>query len=213
MKKKSERRNTSFRRKSRLREPYDVILIVCEGSKTEPDYFKALKNRLRLSNANISICGRECGTAPISVVDFALQKQKEKYEYDRIFCVFDKDQHETYDAALDKIRSQPRKNKIEAINSIPCFEYWLLLHFENITRPYQAVGNRSICEQVIRDLGQHIQQYEKGMNNVFELTYPLVNEAIRQAERREVQCIENGTDNPSTKVHHLVKYLQNIVNN
>lgn len=41
MKKKKERRNTSFRRRVKHREPYDVILIVCEGSKTEPDYFKA----------------------------------------------------------------------------------------------------------------------------------------------------------------------------
>lgn len=213
MKKKKERRNISFRRRVRIREPYDVILIVCEGSKTEPDYFKALKNKLRLSSANISICGRECGSAPISVVDFALQKQKEKYEYDRVFCVFDKDQHETYTAALDKIHSQPRKLKVEAITSAPCFEIWILLHFQNTDRPYEATGNRSICEKVIQDLRRHIPRYAKGMNNVFELTYPAVDEAITRAELRDRRCIEDETDNPSTEVHNLVKYLRNIKGN
>lgn len=213
MKKKKERRNTSFRRRVKQREPYDVILIVCEGSKTEPDYFKALKNKLRLSSANIIICGKECGTAPISIVDFALQKQKEWYAYDRIFCVFDKDQHKTYKAALDKIRSQPKRFKVEAITSVPCFELWILLHFTSTARPYQATGNRSICEQVICDLRKHIPGYEKGMNNVFELTYPSVDKAITRTELRERQCNEDGTDNPSTKVHNLVKYLQNIKGN
>lgn len=207
---KRERRSLSFRRRVKLREPYDVVLIVCEGAKTEPNYFKELKNRLRLSNANISICGKECGTDPLSIVDFALQKQKENYEYDRVFCVFDKDRHNTYRPALDKIRSQPKKINIEAVNSVPCFEYWLLLHYRDATRPYQAGGNNSICGQVVRDLREYISRYNKGMVNSLELTYHAVGDAIRYAESRERFCNEDGTDNPSTKVHHLVTYLQNV---
>ena len=124
-----------------------------------------------------------------------------------------KDQHETYNAALDKIRSQPKRFKVEAITSVPCFELWILLHFKITARPYQATGTRSICEQVIRDLRKHIPRYEKGMNNVFELTYSSVDKAITRTELRERQCNKNGTDNPSTKVHNLVKYLRNIKGN
>lgn len=211
MSRKVERRNVSLRRKrGKPREPYDVVLIVCEGAKTEPTYFKALKNELRLSNANITICGKECGPAPKLVVEFALQKHRERGDYDRIFCVFDKDQHETYQTALDKINASQKKIKIEAITSVPCFEFWILLHFEDAARPYEATGNSSICDQVVRDLRRHIPTYEKGMNDILKLTYPSVDEAIRRAELRERRCSEDGTDNPSTKVHTLVHYLRNI---
>lgn len=211
MSRKKERKNVSlYRKRGKPREPYDVVLIVCEGSKTEPTYFKALKNELRLSNANIDICGKGCGPAPKSVVEFALQKHKERGDYDRIFCVFDKDQHETYQTALDKIKSLPRKIKIEAITSVPCFEFWILLHFENTVRPYEAMGNSSICDQVVRDLRRHIREYEKGMKDVFDRTYPYVDEATSRAALRESRCNEDGTDNPSTKVHRLVSYMRNI---
>ena len=64
------RKIASLYRKRKSREPYDVVLIVCEGAKTEPSYFTALKKELRLSSTNIHICGKECGSAPINVVDY-----------------------------------------------------------------------------------------------------------------------------------------------
>jgi len=39
------------RRKSR-RAPYDRVLIVCEGSKTEPNYLQELIDCLELNSAN-----------------------------------------------------------------------------------------------------------------------------------------------------------------
>jgi len=37
------RRPESYRRLSPQREPYDYVLIVCEGEKTEPNYFYGLR--------------------------------------------------------------------------------------------------------------------------------------------------------------------------
>ena len=37
------------------REQYDRVLIVCEGSRTEPLYFGEIANRYRLSTANIRL--------------------------------------------------------------------------------------------------------------------------------------------------------------
>jgi len=42
-------------RKTNTRQSYDRVLIVCEGSKTEINYFKHLINRLKLSTINIEI--------------------------------------------------------------------------------------------------------------------------------------------------------------
>ena len=50
------------------------ILIVCEDSKSSPDYFDKFRKELRLSSVKVEVCGEECGSAPISVVDFAKEK-------------------------------------------------------------------------------------------------------------------------------------------
>ena len=208
----STRKNSSLQRlRKKLREPYDVVLIVCEGSKTEPTYFKNLKNELRLSNANIRICGRECGSAPMSVVDYAIAEFNKSKDYNRVYCVFDKDRHETYETALEKVsRTKLRGGaKLFAITSVPCFEYWLLLHFADMARPYGASASLSPCEELLRDLKAHISNYEKG-NDVFGITYHLIEQAIRRAEIRERNCAVDRNDNPSTKVHHLITYLQGI---
>lgn len=99
---------------------------------------------------------------------------------------------------------------IEAITSVPCFEFWLLLHFKDTTRPYSETGRSSICNNVIRDLKEYIPRYAKGSAAVFEATYPNVDEAIKRAKRLEKRQEEAGTDNPSTKVHRLVAYLQGL---
>ena len=212
MSRRQERKNTSFRRRAKIREPYDVVLIVCEDEKTEPNYFNALKNELRLSNANIRICGRECGSAPKSVVEFAKQELKKDPVYDRIFCVFDKDRHETYSKALDMVRSTrlPSGKEIKAITTVPCFEFWLLLHFKDTARPYVPAGGNSACDLVMRDLKKFMPNYEKGQNDVFVKTYGSVDYAITRAKHLEKRQETAGTDNPSTKVHHFLEYLQNL---
>lgn len=206
------RKNASLqRRRKKPREPYDVVLIVCEGAKTEPAYFTALKNELRLSSANIRICGKECGSAPLSVVDYAIGEFRKSGDYDRVYCVFDKDRHESYAAAIDKVlRTKWRGSaKIVPITSVPCFEYWLLLHFADTARPYGASASFSPCEELLKDLKTYISDYEKG-SDVFRITYPLVDQAIMRAEVRDRNCAADGTDNPSTKMYQLVTYLQSL---
>ena len=206
------RKNASLqRRRKKLREPYDVVLIVCEGAKTEPAYFTALKNELRLSSTNVHICGKECGPAPISVVDYAIDEFKKSGDYNRIYCVFDKDRHESYAAAVDKVRRTKLRGgaKIFAITSVPCFEYWLLLHFKESARPYGASARLSPCEELLQDLKTHIADYEKG-NDVFRITYPMIDQAIMRARVRDSNCLAEGTDNPSTKIYQLVTYLQRL---
>ena len=212
MRKKEERKNVSLRRRQHSKQPYELVLIVCEGAKTEPDYFKALRNELRLSNTNIHICGKECGSAPNSVVEHALQIFQKNPDYDRVFCVFDKDRHETYQIALDKIKSSKFRGRsvIKAITSVPCFEFWLLLHFEDSAHYYVPAGKNSACDQVVRDLKKHLPDYEKGAEDILNQTYPLIDQAVKRADLLEKRQEGAETDNPSTKVHYLVAYLRNL---
>ena len=208
--KRKERKAELLRRRRAMKAPYDVILIVCEGGKTEPNYFTELKNAFRLSNANVTICGR--GADPLSVVNFAIKTFKQEPEFDRIYCIFDRDRHTTYNAAVDKVRwtRLGKGSKIFAIPSVPCFEFWLLLHFIYTTKPFDALPGDSICSRVILELKKHLPEYQKRHQNVFNKIQDKMDNAIRNASRVEQFHQTSRTDNPSTRVHSLVEYLRDL---
>jgi hypothetical protein len=64
-----ERQKKQLERKLGRRAGYDRILIVSEGSKTEPNYFREIRAAYRLHTANVEVRPSELGTAPIQVKD------------------------------------------------------------------------------------------------------------------------------------------------
>jgi len=206
--KRKKRLAASLKRSRAKRESYDTVLIVCEGEKTEPYYFEDLRDELKLNSANVEITGDTKGSSPITIVDYGL---KQFGEYDRIYCVFDKDRHDSYKQALDKIRRQkPSKTcTIKAITSVPCFEFWILLHFRMTTRNF-ATSSGSICAQVISELKKFIPEYEKGTLGVYLQLKDKLPTAIKNAREVAKYCQQAGTDHPSTQIAELVIYLQNL---
>lgn len=209
--KRKQRLAASLKRKKALQAPYDRVLVVCEGAKTEPNYFKEIRNAYRLSTANIDICGQECGSDPLSVVNYAIRKFKEDSDYDRVYCVIDRDKHATFDVAIDKLNQTKLRKGVAftAIKSVPCFEFWLLLHFGYTTRQFCAPGNASNCELVLAELTirERIPTYTKGAGNIFALTKARLPEAIRNAKQLQQFHKTSGTNNPSTNIHELIEYL------
>lgn len=195
-------RAKSFLRRKPSREPYDKILIVCEGEKTEPIYCKGLKNYLRLNSANVEIVGE--GATPAKIVERA--KALDKWAkgmgdpFDKIFCVFDKDTHADYQRALD----QCAQKNYTAITSVPAFEYWLLLHFRYTTKPYDDASS------VTHDLKEWMPNYHKSYPGIFDELQNKLETAKRNAEQSLNATEKAGTDNPSTKAHKLVQSLQGI---
>jgi len=163
--KRKARSEKQLARNKEKRSSYERVLIVCEGKKTEPNYFRELVNCLELNLANVEVDGK-CDSSPSSVVKYAKkmyrQENKTGNGFDKVFCVFDKDMHSTYNSALIKIDKIIPKNVFSAANSVPCFEYWLLLHFEFTTKPFVANGAKSSCAKVIDNLKKHLPAYAKG---------------------------------------------------
>jgi hypothetical protein len=88
--------------------------------------------------------------------------------------------------------------------SNPCFEFWLLLHFEPIGRVFDGYA-------ALRPfLRKHIRRYEKSMD-CFEQLAPRVLKAIensKQIHRAQWQGTPRPIDcNPATTVHELVERL------
>ena len=197
-----------FKRKGPKREPYKRVLIVCEGSKTELLYFEGIKDRYRLSAANVRVTSK--GSAPTSVVKRASELQEIEWklgeEYDDVFCVFDRDEHPTFDEACTKARAE----NLNLARSWPCFEFWLLLHFGYSRKPYARSGTRSPADVCIRDLKQHLPGYEKAQKGMFQKLQGQLEAAKINAERTIVDRRATNEPNPSTEIHYLVDHMQNL---
>lgn len=211
--KRKARSAKQLARKKESRSSYERALIVCEGSKTEPNYFCELVNSLELNTANVEVDGN-CGSSPISIFNYAQKRYVEEKRtgdgFDRVFCVFDKDSHESYEEALRLHSDMKPKGVFKAIVSVPCFEYWLLLHYVFTTKPFEADRNGSICASLISELKKYLHDYEKGDENIYSVLSGQTDQAIAYSKRALTQSDENDTDNPSTIIHELVEYLRDL---
>ena len=195
-------------RRGAKRESYDRVLIVCEGTRTEPLYFRELADHYRLGTANIVVVGS--GADPHTVVREAKQlRQQEKQQgeqYDTVYCVFDHDEHAVFDVASNDAAT----SGLKLARSWPCFEFWLLLHFGYSRSTYTREGGRSPCDNCIRDLRRHLPEYEKAARGMFQSLEGLLEDAKRNAKQAIADVNETDERNPSTEVHELVGYLQSI---
>lgn len=213
------RQAAKLARKKAQRAPFERILIVCEGTKTEPHYFREIRTRHRLHTANVQVHPGLFGTQPLQVVEYAehlfrvgdAEKQIQPRAFEQVYSVFDRDNHDTYHNALGKADSmgQRLRNdlnqpiKFKAIASVPCFELWFLLHFEDVLAPIHR------ADAYLR-LDQHLPGYAKGQQGYFERTRPYLDVALgRAAHLAEIHSPYDGYD-PYTDVHLLVTLLTTL---
>lgn len=86
----------------------DRVLIVTEGTKTEPNYFKGIRSDHRLHTASIQVLPCDTGTDPIHVVNRAEELllegdpslRIEGLSFDRVYAVFDRDDHPSFSRAI-----------------------------------------------------------------------------------------------------------------
>lgn len=210
--KRKARKTGRLKRRKARRAPYAKVLIVCEGEKTEPSYFKGLNDHYGLNSANVEINGE--GKDPLGIYHYAKRRFGEEKAagdpFDHVYCVFDKDTHAHYADAVSTIEQAVPADTFYAITSVPCFEYWLLLHFIASTKPYAGTPDKSAGKQVETELRNYIPDYAKGHQGIFAKLVSQLDFAKANAARTLAIAGGNGTDNPSTHVHELVTFLQQI---
>lgn len=181
------------------------ILIVCEGSKTEPNYFRGLLKWAALRAVSVVVIGEQCESAPISVFKYAEKRFAEDGGYDEVYCVFDRDRHPTFDAAVEACQSH-RSKVFTAVSSYPCFEFWVLLHFKYTRAPFVAQGPLSPGDVVVKAVKAEWPAYSKGMADAFPRLHEngKTSTAIAHARRARSDADATGNPNPSTGVGELV---------
>jgi len=197
------RRRQSYRRRVNTREIRQRLLIVCEGKKTEPNYFKGFRLSNRLSTVWIEVIG--LGRNTVGLVEEA-RKLKRQDDYDQVWCVFDKDDFSS-DDFNHAIELAPRHN-IRVAYSNQAFELWYLLHFNYIDT---GVSRDSYQQKLTERLGH---PYKKNDAKMYEILRDKQETAIRNAEKLLQNYGDNhnpADNNPCTTVHLLVIELNKFV--
>jgi RloB-like protein len=208
----------SLQRRDAHRKSTKRILIVGEG-KTEELYFRAFVKALKLDGVDVDVTS-EGGSAPKSVVKFAQKKVKEAGRpdsggYSHVFCVFDRDDHESYEAAISKTFELNKNlnfpSKIEAITSIPCIEFWFILHHKYCRIPFSAKGNKSVADTVVDHLCEieDFEDYKKSISKKHLDTLIFLTEtAIVNAKCALSEAKVTNQVNPTTNVFKIIEYLR-----
>ena len=208
-----------LRRKAQ-RQPAERLLIVCEGSKTEPLYLGEIRQQLRLPSANVQVQPAAYGTEPLGIVEYAERLFTEGQRalgvharsFDRVVVVFDRDEHHTYHAALQRVAALKErlendervKVPFEAVVSVPCFELWLLLHFEEVLAPVHR-------DEALARLRAHVAGYAKGEGSHWAVTRDLLEVATARANALVAagHTADDGRQ-PYTNMHELVRRLLHL---
>lgn len=174
--------------------PRQRFLIVCEGKRTEPNYFECF----RAPGLIVEPIGIGCNT--LSLVREAL-KLRTKDRYDQVWCVFDRDENpaEQFNAALELAR----RNDVRVAYSNQAFELWYLLHFQYLDT---SISRQDYVRRLERLLGH---KYEKNSEEIYVELLSHRGEALQNAQRllETYQPVRPADDDPSTTVHLLVEQL------
>lgn len=160
----------------------------------------------------MEICGKECGSDPKSVVDYAIKRFRDDVGIDLCYCVIDRDEHDANRFSSALIQSDSENNKHSrrdflTIISDPCIEFWFLLHYEFCRSPFAKTGAKTSSELVVDRLRKHLPEYDKVSARAISSLLELTDTAIQNAVKAHKDAIDTGEKNPSTSVYIVVDRL------
>ena len=191
------------------KETREFFLIICEGKKTEPNYFEGYKKELPKFVINLEICGG-CGNTRSLICHAetrnATRKRVYGVGYDQIWLVFDKDDFPP--SRFNDTILMAESHGWKCAYSNEAFELWYLLHFE-----YCNTGISR--QQYFKKLEKYIGTYEKNDPNIYDRLKELNTQkrAIRWANKlyNLYDHRQIANEKPSTTVHKLVEELNKFI--
>lgn len=209
--------NRGGRKKQRAESTKSVrpgnYLIVTEGTETEVNYFKNIgsiietlfRNEIIVDKVSLEVKGT--GRSTKVLVNEAIKKRSLK-SYSDVWVVFDKDNNTDFDEAITLARNEG----LNVAWSNECFELWLLLHFQNLDSAIHRNDYYSKLANHFKTKNINGGVYNKNIENIFDITSPYVNNAIKRSNKllkdyKESKIFYCSKMNPGTNVHELVEEL------
>lgn len=193
------------------------FLIVCEGEKTEPNYFESLKNDL--PKGVLDVCAFKIvgtGHNTVSLVNNAMtlrnnwQTQTNR-PIDKLWIVFDKDSFsdQSFNSAIQTCIAAPN---VDCAWTNEAFELWYLLHFHYYNTGISRKQYQDLIEENFKQKGLKGYVYKKNSTEMYSLleTHASKENAIKNAVKLEKLYVGQqnySTQNPCTMVYKLVAEL------
>ncbi|MBT4936327.1 RloB domain-containing protein [Candidatus Peregrinibacteria bacterium] len=186
-----------------------TILLICEGEKTEDSYFRAFKQDRRKQNVQV-VSGY---SDPAQLVEDAKTMiMQNEGQYDKIYCIFDRDEHAHFGKAITEIRkfNKSSEYKVQLINIVsnPCFEIWFLLHFKYTTKSFtSSPGGKKVWKKIIEEIPdkQFRKDYRKNDSDIYKKLKDNLKKGVENARNLEKYHKKNADQqNPYTAVHQVV---------
>jgi len=188
------------------------FLIVCEGEKTEPNYFHQLAKSMPIGAVEVQMEIEGAARNTNSLVEYAkAYRSKSSRNFDRTWVVFDKDSFS--DGNFNLAIENASHNNMRSAWTNEAFELWFLLHFQYVNHRMSREDYQGFLEREVERVTGKKYTYKKNDPNMHAClsAYGNQTQAIAWAEKLEGKftCTRYATHNPCTKVHQLIKDLQN----
>lgn len=188
-------------------------LIVTEGTATEPQYFKSMKdiiNKKYRERIKLDIFGEGYNT--LSLMEKALKRVVNSPNvYKHVWIVYDTDEfppdhiNRTAETCSNKTTEE---TQYHAVWSNQCIELWYLLHFSYMHSDIHRNEYWPKLTNCLQSIGKG--EYLKGRDDMFDILRPYMDQAIRYARKLdENNCGKTPSDSaPGTKVYELIEKLR-----
>lgn len=213
LKREKRRAKAAKKRKIATRDKIVRFLIVCEGERTEPNYFRELVKDKYSEVRSEEIVGEGCSTCALvkkaEEIRDKLERQRQ-LRFDRIWVVFDKDDFGDFNEAIEL---SSRKGYLAAWSN-EAFELWYLLHFMYLSSAISRMDYIKKLEVEIRkqpDYGNF--KYKKNDSGMYALLSKIGDEAQAKKRAQKLRQLFEGSNNyrihkPCTNVDILVEELE-----
>ena len=201
------------RRDKQIKIQPEYHLIVTEGTKTEPEYFRAIRdiiNHQYKDRVQLDIYGE--GENTLNLFDRAQKHANNRPNiYKHVWIVYDTDDfpsdHINKTAQLCENCSND-ETTYHAIWSNQCIELWFLLHFSYFQ---SDIHRQEYWEKLSKSMMLYgLGTYTKGRSDMYMVLRPYLEVAIQNAKRLDE--INKGRKPsmaaPGTKMHEMLQTLK-----
>ncbi|GAA2684855.1 RloB-like protein [Actinosynnema pretiosum] len=132
-------------------------MVFTEGKITEPEYVKGLKQLPHISgNITLNLVIHVEHVVPMRLVELAVNYVDDP-EIDECWCIFDVESPQPH-PNLKEALALAEKRGVKVAVSNPCFETWLVLHFEDCTRAYTTAQIDRLSKRLDGRAGKSIER-------------------------------------------------------
>ena len=214
LKREKREAKAAKKRKERIRSKIVRFLIVCEGERTEPNYFKSLVQNRYSEVRDEKIVGEGRSTCALVKRAGEIRKDlesKRQLAFDRVWVVFDKDDFNDFNEAIELAG----KYGFDSAWTNEAFELWYLLHFVYLDA---AINRHAYIEKLQAEIRKHEgyekYEYKKNDSGIYNVLNEIGNEDFAKRNALKLRSFfEGDTDYkehvPCTTVDVLVDELEN----